>query len=82
MIFVKISDAEKLTAEKVKEIERLLLRIDTLEGANERFLQSKERQDNDMAMLQQRNQQLVSRVMAQSSDIFPCSITMNWYRLI
>jgi len=58
----QVSDAEKVTAEKVKEIERLLLKIDTLEGASDRFLQSKERQDNDMAMLHQRNQQLLSRI--------------------
>merc|ERR1712071_10846 len=58
----QVSDAEKVTAEKVKEIERLLLKIDTLEGAGDRFLQSKERQDNDMAMLHQRNQQLLSRI--------------------
>lgn len=64
-VLLKVSDAERVTAEKVKEIERLLIKIDTLEGASERFLQSKERQDNDMAMLQQRNQQLLSRVTAQ-----------------
>lgn len=49
-------------AEKVKEVERLLLRIDTLEGANERFLQSKERQDHDMALLQHRNRELLAQV--------------------
>lgn len=58
-----MSEAEKTTAEKVKEIERLLMRIDTLEGANERFMQAKERQDNEMAMLQQRNRELLSQVI-------------------
>lgn len=60
-----MTEAEKVTAEKVKEIERLLMRIDTLEGANERFIQAKERQDNDMAMLQQRNRELQSQVRNQ-----------------
>ena len=46
----------------MKEIERLLMRIDTLEGANERFMQAKERQDNEMAMVQQRNRELLSQV--------------------
>lgn len=57
-----MTDSEKVTAEKVKEIERLLMRIDTLEGANERFMQAKERQDNEMAMVQQRNRELLSQV--------------------
>ena len=38
------------------------MRIDTLEGANERFMQAKERQDNEMAMVQQRNRELLSQV--------------------
>jgi hypothetical protein len=57
-----LTEAEKATSEKVKEIERLLMRIDTLEGANERFIQAKERQDNEMAMVQQRNRELLSQV--------------------
>merc|ERR1712071_2174 len=64
----QVSDAEKVTAEKVKEIERLLLKIDTLEGAGDRFLQSKERQDNDMAMLHQRNRELVSQLSSLEWD--------------
>lgn len=59
---LQLSEAEKVTAEKVKEIERLLMRIDTLEGANERFMLAKERQDNEMAMVQQRNRELLSQV--------------------
>ena len=49
-------------AEKGKEMERLLLKIDTLEGASERFLQAKERQDNEMALLQQRIRELQAQV--------------------
>lgn len=63
-VFLQISDAEKATAEKVKEIQRLLMRIDTLEGANERFLAAKERQDNDVAMLEQRIRELQAKVNA------------------
>lgn len=59
---LQLNEAEKATSEKVKEIERLLMRIDTLEGANERFMQAKERQDNEMAMVQQRNRELLSQV--------------------
>lgn len=58
----QVTDAEKTTAEKIKEIASLLTRIDMLEGANERFMQAKERQDNEMAMLQQRNRELLSQV--------------------
>lgn len=44
-------------------MQRLLARIDTLEGANERFLAAKERQDNEVAMLEQRIRELQSKVM-------------------
>lgn len=64
-----MTEAEKATAEKVKEIERLLMRIDTLEGANERFIQAKERQDNEMAMVQQRNRELLSQVFRRNRNI-------------
>lgn len=66
----QVTEAEKATAEKVKEIERLLMRIDTLEGASERFIQAKERQDNEMAMLQQRNRELQSQVRIESYITF------------
>ena len=56
-------EAEKQIAEKSKEIERLLLRIDTLEGASERFMQAKERQDNEIAMLNHRNRELLAQVL-------------------
>ena len=59
----QVADAEKTTADKIKEIASLMLRIDMLEGANERFLQAKERQDNEMAMLQQRNRELLAQVI-------------------
>lgn len=58
----QVANAEKTTAEKVKEIAALMTRIDMLEGANERFLQAKERQDNEVAMLQQRIRELQSKV--------------------
>jgi hypothetical protein len=64
-----LTEAEKATSEKVKEIERLLMRIDTLEGANERFIQAKERQDNEMAMVQQRNRELLSQVFRRNRNI-------------
>ncbi|XP_057380213.1 golgin subfamily B member 1-like [Daphnia carinata] len=64
----QLSEAEKATNEKVKEIERLLMRIDTLEGANERFMQAKERQDNEMAMVQQRNRELMSQMASMEWD--------------
>ena len=70
-----MSKAEKATAEKVKEIERLLMRIDTLEGANERFMQAKEHQDNEMAMLHQRNRELVSQVL----ELYPFYILINLF---
>ena len=57
---------KEATAEKVKEINRLLMRIDTLEGA-------KERQDNEMAKLHQRNRELMSQVL----DLYPLFIFIS-----
>ena len=76
----QIGDAEKATAEKVKEIERLLARIDTLESASERFMQAKERQDNEMAMLQQRNRELLSQV-SEMNLVFNFTFQLDYYEL-
>lgn len=70
MIF-KAADAAKVTAEKVKEIERLLQKIDTLEGASERFLMAKERADTEMALLQQRNRELLAQISSLEWDKAP-----------
>jgi hypothetical protein len=55
----------------VKEIERLLQKIDTLEGASERFLMAKERADTEMALLQQRNRELLAQISSLEWDKAP-----------
>ena len=60
-----------MTAEKVKEIERLLQKIDTLEASSERFLMAKERADTEMALMQQRNRELLAQISSLEWDKTP-----------
>ena len=71
VFLLKAADAAKATAEKVKEIERLLQKIDTLEGASERFMMAKERADTEMALLQQRNRELLAQISSLEWDKAP-----------
>ena len=49
----------------------MLQKIDTLEGASERFLMAKERADTEMALLQQRNRELLAQISSLEWDKAP-----------